>query len=246
MPRESRACGDLSKRSGDAPDGAAMDGIKLLAGGHEGRFGLLGPDASGGELRCRRVQCGSLIGTPSRVVASASLSAVFSLRASASALPRSAVSLRATASALSSWAVSLRAAASALPSCAVSLRASASAMRPRSTALAVVAPRPPDKMKNTMCRETCPTPQIWQAYAPARARTRTEYADSTPIQREDGPPAAEWLRRLEFLRPLRERPACARGVRPPARRQAPPRARRSDRGRPRADHRCSSNDRFRA
>src|SRR6266481_4525843 len=62
MSRESRACGDLSKRLGDAPAGAAADGVKLHAGGREGRFSLLGPDANRGELRRRRVQCGLPIG----------------------------------------------------------------------------------------------------------------------------------------------------------------------------------------
>src|SRR6266446_7070037 len=62
MSRESRAGGDLSKRLGDAPAGAAADGVKLLAGGSDGRFSPVGLDTNGGELRRLRVQCGLLIG----------------------------------------------------------------------------------------------------------------------------------------------------------------------------------------
>src|SRR6266404_5358552 len=116
--------------------------------------------------------------------------------------------------------------------------------RPQSTALEAVALRPPDKMKNTMCRETCRAPQTWQAYAPARARTRTECADSMQIPHEDGPPAAAWPTRLEFLQSSREQPTWAWRASTPDRPPGSPDAGRPGCGQPRTDHRCLPSDWF--
>src|SRR5215468_6668727 len=58
IPRESRPCDDLAKRLGDAPAGAAANGLKLFARSSRGRFSPLGPDANSRELRRLLVQCG--------------------------------------------------------------------------------------------------------------------------------------------------------------------------------------------
>src|SRR6516164_8332214 len=62
FPRESRLCSDLSKRLGNAPTGAAVDGIELFPRGCAGSFSLLGPDANSWQLRRLLVKCGLPIG----------------------------------------------------------------------------------------------------------------------------------------------------------------------------------------